>query len=269
MRTSFRLAFWITLFSCVLNVQIQCIMPCIDGLLPEPYNETILSMLFVLGTWHSLAKLRMHTDSLLKLLNDVTTCLGVTLQYFTWVMCPEFAMKETATEFNKRKRKEATSATKAPGSTTRWLKTFNIKTIKLHSLGDYVSHIRTYGTTDSYSTSTVSLIFILPHHKPNSDMCPQPELSHGHVKTQGKTHTSKKNTLRQLGNIDFVESQVRWIAAEVDTTGIPIKSVPQQSMAPPAARYHIVKDIKKPLVLGEWLINHSSDPALAVINSFT
>ena len=133
MRTSFRLAFWITLFSRVLNVQIQCIMPCIDGLLPEPHNETILSMLFVLGTWHSLAKLRMHTDSSLKLLDDATTCLGVTLRYFTQVTCPGFATKETATEFNKRKRKEATSATKAPGSTARQPNTFNMKTIKLLS----------------------------------------------------------------------------------------------------------------------------------------
>ena len=134
-------------------------MPCIDGLLPEPHNTAVLSMLFILGTWHSLAKLRMHTDSSLRLLDDTTTCLGIALRYFTWVTCPEFATKETATEFNKRKRKEATSTTKAPGSSTRQPKTFNMKTIKLHSLGDYVSHIRTYGTTDSYNTSIVSLTF--------------------------------------------------------------------------------------------------------------
>ena len=133
-------------------------MPCIDGLLPEPHNTSVLSMLFVLGTWHSLAKLRMHTDSSLKLLDDTTTCLGIALRYFTRVTCPEFSTKETAAEFSKRKRKEATStATKVSDSNTRKPKTFNMKTIKLHSLGDYVSNIRMYGTTDSYDTSIVSL----------------------------------------------------------------------------------------------------------------
>ena len=112
-------------------------------------------MLFILGTWHSLAKLRMHTDLSLGLLDDATTCLGVSLRYFTRVTCPEFTTKETAAEYNKRKRKEATSSTTAPGSNTRKLKTFNMNTIKLHSLGDYVSHIRMYGTTDSYNTSIV------------------------------------------------------------------------------------------------------------------
>jgi len=116
-------------------------MPCINGLLPEPHNTTVLSMLFVLGTWHSLAKLRMHTDSSLKLLDDTTTCLGIALHYFTWVTCPEFTMKETAAEFSKRKRKEATSTTKSPDSNSRKPRTFNMKTIRLDSLGDYVSHI--------------------------------------------------------------------------------------------------------------------------------
>lgn len=245
-------------------------MPCIDGLLPEKHNSTVLSMLFVLGTWHSLAKLRMHTDSSLEILDDATTCLGIELRYFTRVTCPEFPTKETANEFNKRKRKEATSTAKAPGSSTRQPKTFNMKTIKLHSLGDYVSHIRTYGTTDSYSTSTVSLAFNLDHthNKPDSDLRLQSELSHGRVKTRQKARTSKKNTMRQLGNIDFVESQVRWIAAEAEAVGVPIKSVSPPPMAPPTARYHIAQDIKKPLILGEWLISHSDDPALTVRDLF-
>ena len=72
----------------VANVRTQCIMPCIDGLLPEPRGTTVLSMLFVLGTWHALAKLRMHADSSLKLLDDATTCLGIALRYFTRVTCP-------------------------------------------------------------------------------------------------------------------------------------------------------------------------------------
>jgi len=72
--------------------------------------------------------------------------------------------------------------------------------------------------------------------------------------------------MQQLRNIDFVESQVRRIAAEVDTAGVPMKTASLLSAAPLAAHYHIAKDVKKPLVLGEWLNNHSDDPALRVIN---
>jgi hypothetical protein len=41
---------------------------------------------------------------------------------------------------------------------SRQLKTLNLNTYKIHALGDYVSAIRSYGTTDSYSTETVSVI---------------------------------------------------------------------------------------------------------------
>ena len=195
------------------------------------------------------------------------TCLGIQLRYFARVTCPKFATKETAAESNKRKRKEVTSVTKVPDSNARKPKTFNTKTIKLHSLGDYVSHIRTHGTTDSYDTGIVSY----DHrtcNKPGSDASLQSELSHGRVKTRQKARTSKKNTMRQLGNIDFVESQVRRIAAKVDAAGVPMGLIPSPSTVAPTARYHIAQDTKKPLVLGEWLINHSDDPALKVMNLF-
>jgi hypothetical protein len=39
-------------------------------------------------------------------------------------------------------------------------KTFNLNTYKHHALGDYVSTIRKYGTTDSYSTEPVCIFFI-------------------------------------------------------------------------------------------------------------
>jgi hypothetical protein len=38
---------------------------------------------------------------------------------------------------------------------------FNIATSKFHFLGDYVSHIRLFGTTDSYSTQLVRRISFL------------------------------------------------------------------------------------------------------------
>ena len=45
-------------------------------------------------------------------------------------------------------------------STTRRKQTFNLNTVKAHFLGDYSRTICLFGTTDSYSTQTVSII---PH----------------------------------------------------------------------------------------------------------
>jgi hypothetical protein len=45
-----------------------------------------------------------------------------------------------------------------PTKESRQLKSLNLNTYKIHALGDYVLAIRTYGTTDSYSTETVSRI---------------------------------------------------------------------------------------------------------------
>lgn len=75
--------------------------------------------------------------------------------------------------------------------------------------------------------------------------------------------------MQQLGNINFVESQVRRIAAEIDIASVPMKLVPPSSTTSPTARYHITKDVKKPLILGEWLNDHSKDPALMVKDSLT
>ena len=48
---------------------------------------------------------------------------------------------------------EETSASSASGRKT---KTLNLFMVKFHFLGDYVRHIRLFGTTDSYSTQLVS-----------------------------------------------------------------------------------------------------------------
>jgi hypothetical protein len=42
----------------------------------------------------------------------------------------------------------------------RMPKTFNLQTYKVHVLGDYVEAIKTFGTTDSYSTEVVSIISV-------------------------------------------------------------------------------------------------------------
>ena len=94
-----------------------------------------------------------------------TTALGNALRYFGQVTCPEFNTFETSAEYTKRQRQQAAAASSTlsagPSSTGRQHQTFSLKTIKLHFLGDYVSCIRMFGTTDNYNSALVNQISTL------------------------------------------------------------------------------------------------------------
>jgi hypothetical protein len=153
-----------------------------------------MNLLYRLAEWHALAKLRMHTDSTLKLLDSVTTLLGRELRRFRDITCKAFVTLELEKEEKARIRQQdrdrakakslapttdarqalssatdldrpdlvGTSSTQPVPLTTkppRKKKQLNMATYKFHALGDYARTIRMFGTTDSYSTQTVSIFF--------------------------------------------------------------------------------------------------------------
>jgi hypothetical protein len=135
-----------------------------EGLLPEPHNQDILSLLFTLAEWHALAKLRLHTDSTLDLLDKATSDLGRQLRRFQSYTCTFFKTKELpkeeAARGRRRKNKAAADAAHPPSAAASVkpppkTKLFNLFTYKLHALGDYARTIRWFGTSDSYSTQPV------------------------------------------------------------------------------------------------------------------
>ena len=69
-----------------------------DGLLPEPHNSHVLDLLFELGHWHGLAKLRMHTDPSLQIIQDVTSSLGRSVRKFIEKTCSVFQTRELERE---------------------------------------------------------------------------------------------------------------------------------------------------------------------------
>ena len=118
--------------------------------------------------WHGLAKLRLHSEKTLDILDKQTTTLGSQFRSFQEHTCSNFktcelnqetsarqhrnSKKEKKTITNQRaksKGKESTAPSKSK------VKSFNLATYKMHALGDYVETIRMYGTTDSYSTEPV------------------------------------------------------------------------------------------------------------------
>ena len=92
---------------------LQCCIPCFDSLFPSPHNKTILDLLYILGYWHSLAKLWMHTDTSLKVFCHATSLLGDALRYFALETCCHFNTVETDSEYQARNRALAKRLAKA------------------------------------------------------------------------------------------------------------------------------------------------------------
>jgi hypothetical protein len=84
----------------------QCAIPVFDGLLPEPHNTAIINLLYLLAFWHSLAKLRLHTDLTLDVMDKVTVALGNALRAFSTKTCAAFDTHELKRETEARNRRE-------------------------------------------------------------------------------------------------------------------------------------------------------------------
>ena len=135
-------------------------IPAFEGLFPAGHNSIVWNILFRPVHWHALAKLRLHTDESLALLDEVTCLLDWQLRRFQDFTCRGFNMlelpSETAARWRRKNGQFNTSNTAARNIYGARSKSFNLNTYKLHALGDYVSTIRLFGTTDSYTTQVVS-----------------------------------------------------------------------------------------------------------------
>jgi len=114
----------------------------------------------------------MHTDVTLNLLDKVTTTLGKELHIFSAKTCAAFnthELKQEVAACNQKRKSKKQDKSHSHAATsnschsmsckqepeTSQTKLLNLNTYKVHALGDYVSTIRRYGTTDSYTTETV------------------------------------------------------------------------------------------------------------------
>jgi hypothetical protein len=164
---------------------LKCSIPAFEGLLQEPYNTIVITLLYRTTEWHAFAKLRLHTENTLQHLERLTTELGQLMRKFRDVTQSGFATFELSKETGARKRRQESGKGKekaAAGNTSgRKPKTLNLFTYKWHALGDYVRTIRLFGGTDGFSTQLVSSIyFYISDFFTTSG--PQGELAHKVVK---------------------------------------------------------------------------------------
>ena len=83
----------------------KCAIPVFEGLLDEPHNARLMKLLYRTAEWHGLAKLRMHTDSSLSLLESLTTEFGSLMRAFEELTCSQFTTTELPRETSARRRR--------------------------------------------------------------------------------------------------------------------------------------------------------------------
>lgn len=81
-------------------------MPVFEGLLPPIHEEVVQTLLFHLAEWQALAKLRIHTDDTLALLDQAFRQLGMQVRKFQRVTCVAFQTQELSEETARRLRRE-------------------------------------------------------------------------------------------------------------------------------------------------------------------
>ena len=142
----------------------------LEGVLTGEDNNILLDLAFDMAMWHTYVKLRMHTTYTIKSLWSQTKELGRQLRQYTNKLCPKYKTKPLPGEAAAAYRRKAAKKTKASptsepvdglnvesnASNGPGFKQFNLKTYKIHALGNYVDHIEQFGPTDCFSTQQVS-----------------------------------------------------------------------------------------------------------------
>ena len=203
-------------------MSIQCAIPAFECLLPTDDNEAVMDLLFLMATFHAYVKLRLHTESTVESLEIVTTALCQALRRFSTDVCPRYQTNELPREVAARVRRQ-TSATKSSTSSSRnnhaspsvplKRKVFNMNTTKIHSLPDYPAYIQRFGTTDSYTTQTVSfgiitLCITLTSHRVNWLIAFPKNGTPCQIKTRDTLHRSQ---LRKFENGSIWNSKNVWM----------------------------------------------------------
>ncbi|KJA20593.1 hypothetical protein HYPSUDRAFT_101131, partial [Hypholoma sublateritium FD-334 SS-4] len=223
---------------------LQCAIPVFEGLIDEPHNSSILSLLFTFAEWHSLAKLRMHTDDTLGWLDQTTKELGTQIRKFARHTCSCFDTvelpAEEAARARRRARKSNNSANSTPASASKKKLPFNLIMYKLHALGDYVRMIRMFGTTDSYSTQSG-------------------ELEHRRVK-RFYARTNKNTAVHQMTRLERREYALR--SSSKLRTNVSFEDSEALPYTPAEEHHHISKSRNFHMNIIAFLSSNQGDPAI-------
>ncbi|KAG2139105.1 uncharacterized protein EDB93DRAFT_1253173 [Suillus bovinus] len=134
---------------------LQCAIPVFEGLFPTNHDKLVQFLLYRFAQWHTLAKLRIHSESTVNLLEETFKALSLKLQKFQRDTCSAFTTTELPKERTARQKRfvqcSETNTTPPEPSGVK-VKKFNLNTYKFHKMGDYVRTIKLFGSTGSFTT---------------------------------------------------------------------------------------------------------------------
>ncbi|KAJ3535560.1 hypothetical protein NMY22_g6430 [Coprinellus aureogranulatus] len=198
---------------------LQCSIPAFESLFPGDDNSILMTLLCICAQWQALAKLRLHNDSTLKLLDYTTVRLGAQMRLFDRDVCSHYLTKELPKEAEARVRRDAKKGRASSGASKSV--SLGVFTIKFHLLGDYCDTIRMYGTTDSYSTELVRNTPFLKNPYPNTTP-PQGETFHRTPKSW-YPRTDKKEYEGQFAQIERRSAHLSKIRTRLGDRNVPKK----------------------------------------------
>ncbi|KAI0644208.1 hypothetical protein C8Q79DRAFT_914017, partial [Trametes meyenii] len=137
---------------------IQCAIPVFEKILEEQAdNDIVLDLLFDFGCWHATAKLRLHTDNTLNVLDIFTVSCGASVRKFARVTCKRYQTYELPRELAACGRRTSARADKGKATlvSSKKLKLFNTNTYKFHAMWDYTPSIQGFATGDNWTSQTV------------------------------------------------------------------------------------------------------------------
>lgn len=253
---------------------LQCSIPAFSGLFGEPHNKRLMKLLYRMAQWHSLAKLRMHTDSTVTYFDNLTTELGQVMRDFEKFTCSEYNTVELPKETAARIRRQAQTAQGTTGATAasqqpapatagKRGRTLNLFTYKWHALGDYAATIKQFGTTDSYSTQIgelahriVKRLYAITNKRDATEQIAKHyrrERVLAASREAVKKHIVKSKTQVRRGHI--------LLSPPPHDSNVLPSAAAEQLDVPPECHFVISPSRSHPLPLSSFLRNGVADPA--------
>ncbi|KAI1784806.1 hypothetical protein LXA43DRAFT_1100996 [Ganoderma leucocontextum] len=239
------------------EARVKCFIAPFENLLPRGDNNIVLDMVFDLAKWHALGKLRAQTSPTLDGLTATGIDVGKDVRLFSNKTCQRWVTLELPKESAARGLRKARTRT-AGAPLHRKVKSYSMTTYKYHSLADYTSAIRDFGSTDNFNTQTS-------------------ELEHRHVK-RFYARTNKNQFAFQIALHTRRQEKLQIIKQRVDAWRVKQKSranaldsepdvreaevVEVLPYSSPDARYHIAKSQRRYDSIPAWISSHHGDPML-------
>ncbi|KAI0822396.1 hypothetical protein BC628DRAFT_1317041, partial [Trametes gibbosa] len=201
---------------------LQCFIPVIEALLPEPHNGAVLDLLFDTASLHGLHKLRMHVASTIQVTDAFFVIFMTTLRRFKQDTCTAYKTTELPKE--------------AQARTTRQLG-------RLGTTGVTIAPI---------APAPARAEAAMPRQKDPSDSgFPQGEMAHRILK-RCFSRTSKKVFVTQMTDMERRESRLQHITHMLATGG---------ENAPMSQHHYIARSQKVYEYIPHFVRMHMADPA--------